>query len=229
LTDLFDAGFLTHGFFGHLSYVLMIVSMMMRRMLWLRLLVIVSAVSGIIYDWVMIGNVVGAFWQVLLIAVNVVQIILLWTRDRRARFTEEEARMAEACLRAGSPGNRRRLLDQGRWESVPEGTRLTEEGERPGFLTYLSEGTARIDTGNTEVARMEPGHFVGEMSLMGDGLASADVTVAEPARVWRIDRDRLERMRTQQPELFALIEAGIALDLRAKVIATNTRAAAAPA
>ncbi|MZR14278.1 cyclic nucleotide-binding domain-containing protein [Maritimibacter sp. DP07] len=181
----------------------MIVSMMMRRMLWLRLLVIVSAVSGIIYDWVMIGNVVGAFWQVLLIAVNVVQIILLWTRDR--------------------------LLDQGRWESVPEGTRLTEEGERPGFLTYLSEGTARIDTGNTEVARMEPGHFVGEMSLMGDGLASADVTVAEPARVWRIDRDRLERMRTQQPKLFALIEAGIALDLRAKVIATNTRAAAAPA
>jgi hypothetical protein len=37
------------GLFGHTSYILLVISMMMRRMVWLRILVILSAIVGITY------------------------------------------------------------------------------------------------------------------------------------------------------------------------------------
>ncbi len=220
-----DLTFLTDGFFGHLSYILLIVSSLMRRMFWLRLFVMGSAIAGIIFDWFMIGNVVGAFWQALLVLVNVVQIVLLWTRDRRAKFSQEEQEMIAAWLTGGTPGTKRLLLDMGRHETLEPGEVLTEEGVRPRFLTYIVSGAAVVQADGAEVARVAPGHFVGEMSLMGDGLASATVTIAEPARVWQVERNKLDRMKENQPELYGLIEAGTALNLRAKVLRGNRDAA----
>ncbi|MAM63789.1 cyclic nucleotide-binding domain-containing protein [Maritimibacter sp. UBA3975] len=220
-----DLTFLTDGFFGHLSYILLIVSSLMRRMFWLRLFVMGSAIAGIVFDWFMIGNVVGAFWQALLVIVNVVQIVLLWSRDRRAKFTEEERMMIADWLTAGTPGARRLLLDMGRQETLEPGEVLTEEGVRPRFLTYLISGAATVTAAGADVARIAPGHFVGEMSLMGDGLASATVQVSDTARVWQIERNKLDRMKVNQPELYGLIEAGTALNLRAKVLHGNRDAA----
>lgn len=216
-----DLHFLTDGFFGHLSYVLLIVSSLMRRMFWLRLFVLGSAVAGIIYDGIIIGNTVGAFWQVLLVIVNVVQLVRLWLRDHRARFTAEEQGMIDSWLQGGTPGAKRLLLDLGRWETLEPGAVLTEEGKRPRFLSFLTSGTARVTADAEEVLTVTPGHFIGEMSLMGDGLASATVSVAETARVWQIERVKLDRMKMNQPELYGLIEAGTALNLRNKVIRGN--------
>ncbi|MEC7763282.1 MAG: cyclic nucleotide-binding domain-containing protein [Pseudomonadota bacterium] len=218
-----DLTFLTDGFFGHLSYVLLIVSSLMRRMFLLRLFVMGSAIAGIIFDYFMIGNVVGAFWQALLVAVNVVQIVLLWSRDHRAKFSDEEKRMIETWLTGGTPGTKRLLLDMGRWETLAPGEVLTEEGVRPRFLTHLVSGAAVVTSKGAAVAQVSPDHFIGEMSLMGDGLASADVSVAETSRVWQIERNKLDRMKVNQPELYGLIEAGTALNLRAKVIHGNRR------
>lgn len=218
-----DLTFLTDGFFGHLSYILLIVSSLMRRMFWLRLFVMGSAIAGIIFDWFMIGNVVGAFWQALLVLVNVVQIVLLWTRDHRAKFSDEEKHMIETWLTGGTPGARRLLLDMGRWETLAPGEVLTEEGVRPRFLTYIVSGAAVVTSDGSEVARVAPDHFIGEMSLMGDGLASANVSISGTARVWQIERNKLDRMKVNQPHLYGLIEAGTALNLRAKVIHGNQR------
>ena len=71
VSDIFGMGFLTDGLVGHLSYIFLIVSSLMRRMMLLRLFLVASAVTGIAYDWIWLGNVVGVFWEGLLIAVNV--------------------------------------------------------------------------------------------------------------------------------------------------------------
>lgn len=219
-----DIAFLTDGFFGHLSYILLIVSSLMRRMFWLRIFVMGSALAGIVFDYVVIGNVVGAFWQVLLLIVNVVQITLLWLRDHRARFTDEEAVLIARWFQGGTPGKRRLLLDLGRWETLPAGIALTEEGKRPQFLSYLSAGSAYIATDRKRFTEVGAGHFIGEMSLMGDGLASADVETGTDTRVWRIEREKLDNLRATQPDLYGVIEAAIALNLREKVIDGNRKA-----
>lgn len=224
VSDIFGMGFLTDGLVGHLSYIFLIVSSLMRRMMLLRLFLVASAVTGIAYDWIWLGNVVGVFWEGLLIAVNVVQIALLWHRDRRARFSDEERRMIARYFRGGTPGHRRALFDHGEWIDLEPGHGLTWQGEKPRWLTYLSDGRAHYTVNGVRLGEIGPGHFVGEMSMLGETTATADVAIDVPTRVWRIDRVKLDRLQDTNPDLFGLVAAAIALDLRAKMVASNTRA-----
>lgn len=227
LEDLLGPAFLSEGYVGHLSYLLLVISMMMRNMAALRLFVIASALTGIAYDLVWLRNPVGVFWEGLLLLVTLVQLIRLWHRDRRARFTDDEARMIAAWFKGASAGQHRLLLDMGRWENLPEGTILTREGERPDFLCFLSEGVARVEIDSQLVAEVGPGHFIGEMSLLDENRASASTHLAGPARLWRIERDKVERLRDTGSALWPVLEAAITLDMRAKIIAGNRRGAGA--
>lgn len=224
---MFGLTFLTDGFLGHLSYVFLILSSLMRRMMLLRLFLVASAVTGIAYDWLWLGNAVGVFWEGLLIVVNLVQIVLLWNRDRRARFTAEERRMIARYFRGGTPGLRRALFDQGEWVDLEPGHGLAWQGKRPDWLTYMSDGLAHYSVNGTRLGEIGPGHFVGEMSMLGDSAATADVAIDVPSRVWRIERDKLEKLQDANPDLFGLVAAAIALDLRAKMVDTNERALSA--
>lgn len=182
-----------------------------------------SALAGIVFDAFIIGNVVGVFWKILLLVVNCVQITLLWLQDHRARFTEEEEALIKAWFHAGTPGKRRLLLDIGRWETLPAGHALTEEGRRPAFLSYISAGRVFISSGTQRFMELGPGHFIGEMSLIGDGLASADVETGADTRVWMVEHEKLENLRVSQPDLYGMIEAAIARNLRAKLVDGNER------
>ena len=45
-----ESAFSVGGLVGHTSYLLLVVSMLMRRMFWLRVFVIASAIVAITYD-----------------------------------------------------------------------------------------------------------------------------------------------------------------------------------
>lgn len=219
-----DAAFSTGGFVGHLSYVLLVISMMMRDISLLRILVIASALTGIAYDLIWLRNPVGVFWEGLLLLVNVVQLYLLWHRDRRAQFSSDEEAFLAHRLHGLSPGRCRDLLDMGRWERLAAGTVLTRQGERPEFLTYLAHGNAAIRVDDQEISTVSAGHYVGEMSLVGSERASATVVLSEPAQVWRLELDKVDRLRKDQPEIANALLAGIAVDMRKKIVTGNMAA-----
>lgn len=216
-----DFSFVTDGWPGHLSYLLLVLSMLMRRMLWLRLFVIASAIAGMVFDHYWLGNPVGVFWQGLLVLVNVGELVLLWRDDHRASFSPEEDQFRANLLHDLSPGHTRRFLDRGRWEDLPDGAVLTTEGKAPDFLTYLARGTVRVATRDRVVRVVEEGHYIGEMSVMGDGIAVATATAQGDVRVWRIERPKLDRIRDRTPAIMSVVEAGIARDMRAKLVFQN--------
>lgn len=55
---------------GHASYLLLVISMMMRLMTWPRLLVI--AFTAIAYDTIWLKDPVGVFRETLLVTVNII-------------------------------------------------------------------------------------------------------------------------------------------------------------
>ena len=73
-----------------------------------------------------------------------------------------------------------------------------------------------------EVASVQEGHYIGEMSLLGDGSATATVVVTEPARVWRIEAEKIERLMDDRPNIANALQAGIAIDMRRKIVAVNS-------
>ncbi|TNF59101.1 MAG: cyclic nucleotide-binding domain-containing protein [Rhodobacteraceae bacterium] len=214
------------GMVGHLAYFLLVISMLMRSILWLRIFVIASALVAITYAGIWLKDPVSTFWETMLVTVNVIQILLIWRSNRRARFTEEEQTLVSERLRNLSRHEARKLLDMGLWVEAAPGTRLTDEGHPVPYLVYFATGGAEIEVGGRIVARCGPGNFVGEMSLVDNSPASATATVNAPSRYWMIPTDRLRKLRAEGSSLSAALEAGIAQDLKGKILAANARPAA---
>jgi hypothetical protein len=202
--------------------------MIMRTMFWLRIFVIASALVAITYDAVWLKDPVGVFWETTLLIVNVVQIVLLWRENRVARFTGEERFFLDTRLKGIAVGEARRLIDAGSWTDLPDGETLTVEGRPPSHLVFVATGRVGIHVGEVRVAECGPGAFVGEMSLIDEGTASATARVEGGARVWRIPVRRLETLRQSRPEQTAALDASIARDIRAKLVTLNRLSGASP-
>jgi CRP-like cAMP-binding protein len=100
-----------------------------------------------------------------------------------------------------------------RRREAPAGTVLMREGE-PGDTFYLLEaGSLRVDrgAGQAEVARIEPGGFVGEIALIHDVPRTATVTAAEDAVVLTLDRDQFR----------AVVSSDFAAGVRLEIAATR--------
>lgn len=78
-----ESAFSSEGALGHFAYLLLVSSMLMRRMFWLRLLVIASALVAIAYSALILTDPVSTFWETLLVIVNIGQLSLSWWQDRR--------------------------------------------------------------------------------------------------------------------------------------------------
>ena len=224
-----ESAFSTGGMVGHLAYLLLVASMLMRQMVFLRILVIASALVAIVYAFVWLNDPVSSFWESLLVTVNVIQLFITWRQNRSAQFTEEELAFATRHFRGLPPREQARLLQCGHWENLEIGRVMTTEGEHPDHLYFLSTGAAEVCVGDRVVATCEAGAYVGEMSYIAGRPASATVVVSEPARAWCIPRATLAKFDDTQPAWLSVIEAGIARDLRRKVIASNEQGGMAPA
>ncbi len=67
---------------------------------------------------------------------------------------------------------------------VPAGQVLVRQGARNRQFVLLEQGTLRVVKDGAQVAELGAGDFVGELSLLGDGTATATVTAATDAVVW---------------------------------------------
>ena len=67
---------------------------------------------------------------------------------------------------------------------VPAGRVLVREGARNRQFVLLQEGTLEVTRDGRLVAELGAGDFVGEVSLLGDGTATATVTTSTDVVVW---------------------------------------------
>ena len=212
---------------GHSAYLLLVASMLMQRMLYLRLLVIASAIVSIGYMAFILNDPVGPFWETLLIITNVFQITYAWHRDRRVRFSTDEQALSGQCLPGLTPALSRTFLDCGSWSDMPPGTILVREGEKAGTLHWLASGEVAILCGNTRIATVTGGEFIGESSVIG-GTATATAVAISHLRIWSIKPDRLEHLLARSAIIAHALQTGLARDAHGKLRRSNQRMRSAP-
>ncbi|MEM8539076.1 MAG: cyclic nucleotide-binding domain-containing protein [Pseudomonadota bacterium] len=217
----FESAFSTGGLVGHLSYVLLITSMLMRSMLWLLLFLIGYSLVSITYGAIWLKDPVSVFWESVLVVVNIIQITREWLREHRARFSDEETQLITARFEGLTKAEARHLLNMGVWVDGPPGTVLTTEGTRVDHVAYLSNGVVDILHNNAQVGTCRAGNFIGEMSVLGHTAASATAIVSEVARYWLIPSEKLLELQKKDPRIAGAFQAGVARDLSAKVISSN--------
>jgi CRP/FNR family cyclic AMP-dependent transcriptional regulator len=82
-----------------------------------------------------------------------------------------------------------------------EGDYLTEEGIHGHRFHLLLEGGAVVERGGTEIARIGPGDFVGEIGLLGGGTSTASVRCTSPTRCLTLRREAFWQALEKEPSI----------------------------
>lgn len=213
--------------FGHFTYLLLIVSMLMRRMVTLRLIAVASGVAKVIYRAFFVLDPVSVLWETIFVLVNVGQLIIIWYYEYRHRFPEEQQHFADNMPADTDRAALKRLLDLSDLERLAPEAVLTSEGDAVTKLVYLADGIVKIEHGGRVVAICGPGDYVGELSFLSGKPASATAIVVKPVRALTFDQGRLADAIKSDGQLRRTLEAALNKNLAGKLVRSNETGAAA--
>lgn len=210
--------------FTNITYAMLVTSVMMRNIAWLRTFAIVAGTGRILYQ-----DPVTVFWESILVAVNLAQLALIWWSNRRRAFspaTEQflstfEPKLTNAAAAA--------LVRAGVWHEAPSGAMLTVQGQSVEALLYVSSGDVRIDVGEHTVGHCGQGDFLGEMTWQSGKPATGTAIAATSVKYLRFERTRLQRLLKRRPELQFALQTSFNRNLIDKLMRSNDSAGAAVA
>jgi len=97
---------------------------------------------------------------------------------------------------------------------VPEDTVLARSGAPGEEFFLILDGSARVEVSPRKRARLEPGQYFGEMSLLDGGPRSASVVAETPLRLLVIKRRDFATLLREAPELTQSLLATLSRRLR---------------
>ncbi len=218
-----DSAFSTGGLVGHLSYLLLVLSMLMRVMWVLRVLVIASALVAIAYDFVWLKDPIGVFWESLLVLVNIGQLSITYAKNRYERFTPTEAEFVNRIFPGLSNTLKRKILDAGSWCDGAVGQHLTTEGVPVDHLIYVAEGKVEITVKANLVGHCRAGDLIGEMTALTAAPATGTAQIVTQAQYWMIPSQALRDLVANSEEINQAVQASFHRSMLAKLVAANQR------
>ncbi len=206
---------------GHLSYVLLIASMMMRSMKWLRIIAISAGVVSAFYGYFFLKDFVTVFWEVIFVTVNLVQLLLLEFENRRAKFSDDEQRFIQYAIPNVERAHAKRLMRLAKHVEFEVGTILTNEGERVENLIFVVEGAIRLDKGGKMVGVCGHDDFIGEIDFMQNKGATATAMVTNSARCFSFEPSSLKALLSRDDNLRHALESSFNRNLVDKLMKSN--------
>ena len=213
--------------FGHFTYFLLILSMLMRRMVWLRTLAVASGITKIIYRSFFVFDPVSVLWETIFVAVNIGQLLVIWYYEKHHRFAEDERLFVESMPPGVERRAIRRLLKLTTVRTVEPGQPLTGGGAAVKDLMYVAAGVASIERDGKMIAVCGPGDYVGEMSFLTGEPAGATATAVKPVRVLAFDQARLRAAIGSDASVRRAMESGLNRNLVGKLVRSNAAKPAA--
>jgi hypothetical protein len=212
--------------FGHFTYLLLIVSMLMRRMVALRLLAVASGLAKIVYRAVFVLDPVSVLWETIFVLVNVGQLLIIWYYENHHRFSEEKDHFARNMPLDVDRAALKRLLDLAGLERFAPDQVLTREGGTMTKLIYVADGIVKIEHMDRVVAICGPGDYVGELSFLSGNPASATSIVVKPVRALTFDQVTLGAAIKSDTQLRRTLESALNRNLAGKLVRANETGAA---
>jgi CRP-like cAMP-binding protein len=220
-----DASFLSQFVVGNLTYMLLIVSMLMTRMFWLRIFAIGAGAIGAIYTWFWLGDPISTTWELIFVAVNIVQIVLAGYRNAVMTFNPEERVFYSLVVPSLEPHQVRSLLRIGEWRRAEPGALLLKQGAVASHLVFIRSGLVQILHEGTVVGSCSSGSLVGEISVANDEPATATVVVRENVQYFAIEKAALRKLKKSDTDIAQAIENCSRENLRNKLVRMNVAAA----
>jgi CRP/FNR family cyclic AMP-dependent transcriptional regulator len=133
----------------------------------------------------------------------------------RGALAEREAALSKAALFSELPKRHLRSVGRVAWvREFPEGARIVKEGSLDSAFFVILEGRARVVRDDRTIARLRPGDFFGEISLLDRGPRTATVVADSSLRCLTLAGQDFRQIMEREPTLAVNIAAGLARRLR---------------
>jgi CRP-like cAMP-binding protein len=100
-----------------------------------------------------------------------------------------------------SPEELARVTDAATITEHPAGDELTEQGAYSHRFYLILGGKVSVERDGAAVTTLGPGEFIGEISLLGGGKATATVRCEEPTRCLVLRREEFWKVLEEEPAM----------------------------
>ncbi len=205
---------------AHAASILTTIAYLVKDILWLRLLTVLACISGIIFNyyapatplWVVI------YWNLLFLSINVVQIGIIVKERSQVTFTEEEKELYETLFKNFAPFEFMKLLRVGRWLEAGKDQVLAVEKRSLDNVMLIYNGLVNVEAGGQTLAQLKDGSFIGEMSFITGGEATATVKAVEPTRYLSWSKEDLRQLLNRNPSMRSAMQSVLSTDLTKKLM-----------
>jgi hypothetical protein len=200
----------------HVGAILYIVCFLFRDQIYLRLF---AVLGDLVYAFFYYGTVADPFWAMIYslisMAINIVMMILIW-RDRSTTTLSDRDMQLYQSFTGMSPGDFRRLLKLGKWQTADKPALLTEAGQPVSLLHYIVSGEVDIDKAGRSIP-ISGKHFIGEIAYLQKMPATATVTAKPGCTFVSWSHDDLAKVTSKSDGLRQSLNGILSNDLASKV------------
>ncbi|MBT3783931.1 cyclic nucleotide-binding domain-containing protein [bacterium] len=207
--------FLGENYFINFSYFLYFIAFSLRDMLWLRMMVIMSCLSMVVYG--VLSNIPTMIaWNLAFLLINGIQVIMLLLERRPVDLEEDMEKIYLTVFRALTRKEFLRLWEYGD-ERVVTGQSLSVEGEGVGHLMFIRTGKAEVFRKDAKLAELGDMQFVGEMSFLNASTAGATVKAAGEVLLHRWSHAQIGKLKHKWPAIHEKLLLILGQDLTRKI------------
>ncbi len=186
---------------GHLSFLLVATSFMMRDIILLRALSITSGLIGISYNFLSASEPrwIPIIWLCVFIGINVSMIVVFYFSNRQTGLSVKDLEIWKTNFLGLTVDEFRRIRKLFDFQSYKAGDVLTEMGEENHFLYFVTSGQLEVRREGESINTLVSGDVIGEMSFLTETAANADVIADDQTKCIVIDRKKLRTVMMKHP------------------------------
>jgi Cyclic nucleotide-binding domain len=205
---------------GHLASVLTMLAYLLKDILWLRLLTILSCFAGIAFNYFVPATPLWTvmYWNVLFAIINIVQIAIIIKERAGVHFSEEEKELHDTLFKNFAPFEFMKLMRVGKWLEAKQGEVLATEKKALDSVMLIYNGLVGVEQNGKEIAKLKDGNFIGEVSFITEGVATATVRALMPTRYIAWPKTAIKALLNRNPSMRFAMQALLSTDLSKKLM-----------
>ena len=172
---------------------------LLKDILWLRMLTILSCFAGIAFNYFVPVTRSVIYWNMLFAVINIVQIAIIIRERTGINFTEEEKELHDTLFKNFAPFEFMKLMRIAKWLEAKQGEVLAVEKETLNAVMLIYNGLVGVETNGQEVVRLRDGNFIGEVSFITGGAATATVRALGPTRYVAWPKEAIRQLLNRNP------------------------------
>ena len=186
---------------GHLSFVIVAISFLMKDIIWLRAFSIFSGIVGITYNFTIpVGPLwIPIIWLTIFIAINIYMIIIFYVANRKSGFSEEDIKIWKKNfwgLSAEEFRNIRKIIIE---KNFHPNSKVLEKNKETNYVYFINSGLLKVNIDGDIPKKLSSGDVAGEMSFISNSNANADVISETTTRCLAVEKTKLRKAMLRSP------------------------------